>query len=121
MSGSNAVEGFVEVLPVALQLGEGALAGFGKAVVLAWGAGVGLLPFVVDEALAAQPGQQRVERSFLRREFRARQPLQHFRHVELFPGNDPEHGELQESLADGPEFLADFHGRRRRSYLSKTR
>jgi para-aminobenzoate synthetase/4-amino-4-deoxychorismate lyase len=105
------LEGEGEVLPVALQFSQGALTGISEPVVLAWRPSFGFLPLIVDQPLTPQPRQQRVERTFLGRERRAGQALQHFGHIQFLAVDDAQHREFQQTLADGREFLAQIDGR----------
>ena len=81
----------------------------GQAVVFPGRAGVRLLPFVVEQALAAHLAQERVERALLRGEFRAGELLQDVGGIDLLRRNDLQQQELKETLADGGEFFVETH------------
>ena len=78
----------INALPVLVKLRELLQTRVGQSVVLAGWAELGFSPLILNELLAAQLAEQRLQGSFLRGELGAGQTFQNIGNVDLVPAND---------------------------------
>ena len=97
------------MFPVLVQFRELGLAFGRELVIFAGRAGVGFLPFIIEQPVAAHLAEERVEGSFLSGEVGLAQAAQDVGDVDLVRGDDLQNQELEQSLADRDEFLVDTH------------